>query len=53
MSGTAHGAGQGQLVNGWGRMRKARYLPRGGLVAGLDVGTSKMCCFIARVGDEG
>jgi cell division protein FtsA len=42
-----------RTVNGWGRMRKARYLPRGGLVAGLDVGTSKMCCFIARVGDEG
>ena len=53
MNGTAHAAGQVQLVNGWGRMRKARYLPRGGLVAGLDVGTSKMCCFIARVGDEG
>jgi cell division protein FtsA len=34
-------------------MRKARYLPRGGLVAGLDVGTSKMCCFIARISDDG
>jgi len=38
--------------NGWGRMRKARHLPRGGLIAGLDVGTSKMCCFIARLGDD-
>ena len=34
-------------------MRKVKQIPRGGLIAGLDVGTSKMCCFIARVGDEG
>src|SRR5215468_7650420 len=39
--------------DGWKPMRKARILPRGGLIAGLDVGTSKMCCFIARAGDEG
>ena len=52
-NGTTHEAGGVQLVNGWSRMRKARHVPRGGLIAGLDVGTSKMCCFIARVGDEG
>src|SRR5215468_11366329 len=52
-NGTTHDADGAQLVNGWSRMRKARHVPRGGLVAGRDVGTSKMCCFIARVGDEG
>ena len=39
--------------DGWKPMKKAKVLPRGRLVTGLDVGTSKMCCFIARVGDEG
>jgi cell division protein FtsA len=52
-NGTNNEAGGVELVNGWSRMRKARHVPRGGLIAGLDVGTSKMCCFIARVGDEG
>jgi cell division protein FtsA len=28
-------------------------MPRGGLIAGLDIGTTKICCFIARVGDNG
>lgn len=27
--------------------------PRNGLVAGLDIGTSKVCCFIARADDNG
>lgn len=27
--------------------------PRGSIVAALDIGTSKICCFIARVMDEG
>lgn len=27
--------------------------PRNGLVAGLDIGTSKVCCFIARADEEG
>ena len=27
--------------------------PRNGLVAALDIGTSKVCCFIARAGEEG
>ncbi len=35
-------------VNG---RRKSRRTPRGGLVAALDVGTTKTCCFIARVED--
>jgi len=26
--------------------------PRGSLIAGLDIGTAKVCCFIARVGDD-
>jgi hypothetical protein len=47
-NGTGNEAGGVQVVNGWSRMRKARHVPRGGLIAGLDVGTSKMCCFIAR-----
>ncbi|MGH6960964.1 MAG: cell division protein FtsA, partial [Dongiaceae bacterium] len=34
-------------------MRKSRAVPRGGLIAGLDVGTTKICCFIARAGDSG
>lgn len=31
----------------------AKPRPRNGLIAALDVGTSKVCCFIARVQDEG
>ena len=34
-------------------MRKPKPAPRGGLVAALDVGTTKICCFIARTGDNG
>src|SRR5690606_40347487 len=34
-------------------MKKARMSPRNGLVAGLDIGTSKVCCFIARADEEG
>jgi len=33
-------------------MRKPRLTPRGGLIAALDVGSSKICCFIARAEDE-
>ena len=34
-------------------MRKPKPAPRGGLIAALDVGTTKICCFIARTGDNG
>ncbi len=34
-------------------MKKPRVAPRNGLIAAIDVGTSKICCFIARVGDDG
>jgi cell division protein FtsA len=54
MDGSMHAEAMAQPNgDGWKPMRKARILPRGGLIAGLDVGTSKMCCFIARAGDEG
>ena len=33
--------------------RLAPVRPRGSLVAGVDIGTSKICCFIARVEAEG
>ena len=34
-------------------IKKARVAPRNGLIAALDIGTSKMCCFIARVAEDG
>jgi len=34
-------------------MRKMRIAPRNGLVAALDVGSTKICCFIARVTEDG
>jgi len=34
-------------------MRRTRLAPRHGLIAGLDVGTTKLCCFIARADDAG
>ncbi|MBV9554138.1 MAG: cell division protein FtsA [Alphaproteobacteria bacterium] len=35
------------------RPRQAPVKPRGSLIAGVDIGSSKICCFIARVdGDE-
>jgi cell division protein FtsA len=34
-------------------MKKPRVAPRNGLIAAIDVGTSKICCFIARIGDDG
>ncbi|MFO1059835.1 MAG: cell division protein FtsA [Dongiaceae bacterium] len=32
-------------------MRKMRLAPRNGLIAAIDVGSTKVCCFIARVGE--
>ncbi len=34
-------------------MRKTRLAPRHGIIAALDVGSSKICCFIARAEDDG
>lgn len=34
-------------------MNKPAERPRGSLVAALDIGSSKLCCFIARVEEEG
>src|SRR5258707_1386578 len=34
-------------------MRKPRMASRSGTVAALDVGTSKICCFIARLEEDG
>jgi len=42
-------------TTGNGRKRKPRrqsIRPRGSLIAALDIGTTKICCFIARVGAE-
>ena len=51
-------AGNGQappLANGAAetpRARPAPMRPRGSLIAAIDIGTTKVCCFIARVEDE-
>lgn len=34
-------------------MKKPRIAPKNGLIAAIDVGSSKICCFIARVADDG
>lgn len=34
-------------------MKKPRIVQRSSLIAGLDIGSSKICCFIARQGEEG
>ena len=36
-----------------GNMRKTRLTTGGDLSAALDVGTTKVCCFIARLGEDG
>ena len=33
-------------------MKKPRIAPKNGLIAAIDVGSSKICCFIARVADD-
>ena len=38
---------------GFNGFRKSRQKPRGSVIAALDVGTSKICCFIARIEDDG
>ena len=35
-----------------GKSRKPPIRPRGSMVAALDIGTTKVCCFIARVEDD-
>jgi len=33
-------------------MKKTRTAPKHGLIAAIDIGTSKICCFIARLGED-
>lgn len=48
------GAGRGKAKSGKPRRpAKPAHRPRGSLVAALDIGTTKVCCFIARVEPEG
>lgn len=39
-------------VEAHGRPRKPSIRPRGSVIAALDIGTTKICCFIARVEDD-
>jgi cell division protein FtsA len=39
-------------TGGQAKPRKPAIRPRGSLIAALDIGTSKICCFIARVEDD-
>ena len=47
--GMATTAGNG----GKAKPRRTPIRPRGSLIAALDIGTTKICCFIARVGTDG
>jgi cell division protein FtsA len=38
--------------SGRGKLRKSSVRPRGSLIAALDIGSTKICCFIARVEDD-
>jgi cell division protein FtsA len=47
---TAHANGQAATANdGKARPRRPPLRPRGSLIAALDIGTTKVCCLIARV----
>jgi cell division protein FtsA len=39
-------------TDGQAKSRKPPIRPRGSLIAALDIGTTKICCFIARVEDD-
>ena len=45
-------ASAGNGTEGQGKPRKPSIRPRGSMVAALDIGTTKVCCFIARVEDD-
>lgn len=45
----AGGNGNGALNGGASRQRLAPARPRGSLIAGLDIGSSKICCFVGRI----
>jgi cell division protein FtsA len=45
-------ASAGNGTEGQGKPRKPSIRPRGSMVAALDIGTTKICCFIARVEDD-
>ncbi len=47
--------GKETATNGTGgqtKPRRPRIRPRGSLIAALDIGTTKICCFVARVEDD-
>src|SRR6266436_5321093 len=47
------GSGNGSADNGnVARHRPAPARPRGSMIAAIDIGTTKTCCFIARVEDQ-
>jgi cell division protein FtsA len=45
-------ASAGGGAEGQGKPRKPSIRPRGSMLAALDIGTTKVCCFIARVEDD-
>jgi cell division protein FtsA len=42
----------GAASEGEAKPRRPALRPRGSVIAGLDIGTTKICCFVARVEDE-
>jgi cell division protein FtsA len=48
----AKAAAGGGGTGGQAKPRRAPVRPRGSLIAALDIGTTKICCFIARVEDD-
>src|SRR4029077_4429691 len=50
----ANGVNGANGANGHGKkQRKTRLAAGGDIIAALDVGTTKVCCFIARRGEDG
>lgn len=45
-------ASDGKGTEGQARSRKPSIRPRGSVIAALDIGTTKVCCFIARIEDN-
>jgi cell division protein FtsA len=45
----ANGKGNGRASTNGARRRAASARPRGSLIAAVDIGTTKTCCFVARV----
>lgn len=45
-------ASAGNGAESQGKPRKPSIRPRGSMIAALDIGTTKVCCFIARIEDD-